>query len=244
MKTIRLSFKQLLEKVEFIEKKHLESIMGGTDLEGTEWGTVDGVVYRRTPGGEWEYHATLNEVVAYIQPEPTSSGGIGWSNLFSLSGSLSMGFIVEGIYNNSGGGGTGGSPSLYTFDSISIPDILQDIAESVFGDILASPTFTTFGYLNTAFETYTVVANSSDMTKAEFSYKIAVIIAGVGEIWPQLLLQGYVAFAEIIAKAYIQADSMTHQWFYDRMHPTDPNGFFSPVDQDLRDEWEDSANNP
>lgn len=88
MKTKRLSFKQLLGKVEFIEKNQLESIMGGTDPEGTEWGTVDGVVYRRTPGGEWEYYGTLNEVVAYIQPEPTSTGGIGWSNLFSLSGSL------------------------------------------------------------------------------------------------------------------------------------------------------------
>lgn len=155
-----------------------------------------------------------------------------------------MGFIVEGIYNNTGGGGTGGSPSLYTFDSITIPETLQDIAESVFGDILASPAFEVFGYLNTAYEMYTITANSSDMSKAEFSYKLAVVSAGAVSIWAQLGIQGYVAFAEVMAKAYVQVNSMTRQWFYDRMHPTDPNAFFSNIDQGVRDEWEDAANNP
>lgn len=244
MKTIRLSFEQLLGNVEFIEKRHLKNIKGGTDPEETEWGTVDGIVYRRTPGGEWEYYGTLSEVVAYIQPEPTTTGGIGWSNLFSLSGSIITGFIVEGLYNNNGGGGSGSTPSLYTFDSITIPETLQDIAESVFEDIDNSPAFATYGYLKTAYDMYIITANSSEMSTGEFSYKLAVIAAGAVSIWAQLGIQGYVEFAVVMAKAYTQVNSMTRQWFYDRMHPTDPNAFFSPIDQDVRDEWEDAANNP
>ncbi|MGN7987170.1 hypothetical protein ACTJKC_07515 [Pedobacter sp. 22226] len=221
-------------------------VVGGDDQSYNPFANFDWDSYYAHLLNSSGYNSSGYNSSGYNSSGYNSSGYT--SDGYNSSGYTSDGYNSAGYnsagYNSAGYNASGFNPIFLNFAGVTVPDQLTTLAQEYFEKLIESPVIKVGGYLTAALEVYQVVADADNMTTAEFAYKISVIGVGVASAWAALGIVSFVEFAEIIGKAGQQAESFTSKWLHDKMHPTDPDSFFSPVPQEVRDEWEAAKNTP